>query len=353
MSNYKTLYLDADTPLLQSALHVQETYIEAMYKPSGRVRRFKNQTVFWGNYHKKDGGWLAEFNGNRKRVGKPALMPDDFEITTQIELRQDMTDHLEEGVKKWDYYIGNIKQLSFARNYHACIGGEGNFRYDLAQQVPYKGHRPDKPILFYEIREEILSKYNTKIEVIDNVEVDDYMSQLGWQNYQNFRKTGKWENVIGYIDKDLAMIIGPYFKFNEEKPKVKIRTATEAARSFCTQMLLGDSTDNIKGLPKFTKEMSEKYGVRRTNGLGEKTAEALMAPCDTTKEMFERVVDCYKSHYGTERTPFETFRGETLEWNYMDYMEENAGLLWLRRDINKPYSIMESLNKLGINPEEV
>lgn len=353
MSKYKMLWLDADTPLLQAALYVQETYITATLKGTDRTRRFKNKTIFWGHHNKKDAGWLAEFNANRKRAGLSALLPEDFEIEEHVELREDIADHMDEAVKQWDYYIGRIKALDFADNYRVCIGGDGNFRYDLAQQKPYKGHRPDKPVLFWEVREEIINKYGNKINIIDGCEADDFLSQIGWENYQNYKKTGKWDYVIGFIDKDLEMIIGPYFRFNEEKPEVKIRTITEAARSFCKQMLTGDSTDNIPGLPQLTPEICDKYGVRKGKGVGPKKAEAIIDPCDTTKEMFERVVECYKSHYGADRTQFRSHRGEELNWNYLDYLEENAGLLWLRRDVNEPYSIMDSLKKLGIDPEAI
>lgn len=353
MAKYKWLYLDADTPLLQAALYVQESYVTVTHKPTGKVRKFKNQTVFWGHHMKKNAGWLADLNLRRKAVGKDALPPEDFEIENCVELRDDVEDHIDEAVRQWDFYIGRVKALGLANNYKACIGGEGNFRYDLAQVAPYKGHRPAKPILFEEVREEILSKYGAKIEVIDGCEADDYLSQIGWENYLKYKQTGKWEHVIGFIDKDLEMIIGPYFKFNEDNPEVRVRTPKEAAKAFCIQLLMGDRTDNIIGLPQLTDKMCDKYGTRKGKGLGEVKARAIIDPCESTKEMFERVVECYKDYYGTEKKPFETHRGEVLHWNYMDYLEENAGLLWLRRDINKPYSIMDSLNKVGIDPNEV
>lgn len=118
-------------------------------------------------------------------------------------------------------------------------------------------------------------------------------------------------------------------------------------------MLTGDKTDNILGLEDLTTEFREKYGIRKGKGVGPKTTDELLDPCESIKEMFERVVEAYKTYYGEEPKEMVSHRGETLQWNYMDYLKENSGLLWLRRDINTPYNITDSLEKLGINPDDI
>lgn len=221
---FERIYLDADTPLLRAALSVQEGFFTVVHKETGKRLEFKNQTEFWGHWSKKEGGWLADLNAKRKEMSKEPLLPDDFATENCVRLRSDITDHVDEAVKQWDFWIGRVKRWGVAKNYYACIGGEGNFRYDLAQQVPYKGQRQPKPILFYDVREEVLNKYGGKMIVVDEVEVDDFLSQVGWENLKEYSETGKWRNIIGYLDKDLHQIVGPKVYFGDEKPQPTLTT---------------------------------------------------------------------------------------------------------------------------------
>lgn len=107
------------------------------------------------------------------------------------------------------------------------------------------------------------------------------------------------------------------------------------------------ATDNVYGVPSLTKEIREKYSLGNTKGVGEKTVEKLLQG-RTTKELFEIVIECWKSHYGDEKKEFTSWRGDKLEWNWLDYLNDSARLLYLLRKEGEVYHISDTLERLKI-----
>lgn len=351
-SKYQLVIVDADTPLFKAAKAVQQDYIIVTRKSDGATKRYKNKTEFWGHHKKKEGGELAKNNAIRISRGLEPNSPEDYEVEECAELIPEITDHIEFGVEQFDRFIGKLKRLNVAEDYQLAIGGDGNFRYDIAQQLAYKGARKDKPLLFLEIKEAIIQKYRNKVVVVNGQECDDYCSIKGTENFKHFLKTGEWKYVISFCDKDLQQIISPQLNYEEENPEVFTPSPFEATKCFAVQLLSGDlSTDNILGLPNFTKEIQEKYELGGTRGIGKATALKYLEPCQTIKELFERVVEAYKSYYGVEKQEVVSHRGEALMWDWLDFLQDNAQLLYLRREEGERYHICTTLDRLGVNYE--
>jgi hypothetical protein len=113
---------------------------------------------------------------------------------------------------------------------------------------------------------------------------------------------------------------------------------------------MGDTIDTIPGLPTLTPGLFKKYGLRKTKGLGEKSARGVVEGSSTAKEVFERVVEAYREYYGEDKLPFENYKGEKSERNWIDHMNEMYRLLRMRTDIAKDVGhVSEFLNKLGVN----
>lgn len=350
MAEYELAILDADTPVLRAALSVQKNYVIVKQKSTGKWVRYDNITLFWGHWKNKKGGQLAKINELRINKGFDPYTPDDFEVEECAELNPEIEDHLEKAIEQFDYFVGKIKRLNLADDYLLGIGGKGNFRHELAQILPYKGARKDKPLIFSEVKEAIIQKYRNRVVVVDDAEVDDWCATKGFENYKHFLKTGKWKYVIGYLDKDLEQIISPQFNYGHDSPQVVIPTPFDAAKAFCVQCLAGDKgTDNIQGLPNFTDEIRQKYSLGKTKGIGKATALKYLEGSADIKEMFSRVVEAYKSYYGTEKQEFVSWRGECLMWDWLDYLQDNAQLLWLRREEDEMYHICTTLDRLGVN----
>lgn len=350
---YQLIIADADTPVFRASKFVQEDYVVVTHIPSGNKKEFANKTEFHGHWKKKEGGWLREQNDQRVEKGLEPFPIEDFEIEECVRLVDDIEDHVEEGVKNFDFFVGSLKKQNLAPEYKLCIGGSGNFRYDLAQILPYKGDRPDKPLLFEEIRERIISKYKKYIEIVDGKEADDQLAVYGLENYLHYKETGEWKYCLAFVDKDLKMIISPSVNYDDYESGVTTPTPFEAAEHFCKQLLCGDkSTDNIQGLPKFTEEVQEKYNLRKTRGIGDATALNYLKGCDGIPELFERVVEAYRSYYGDDTFEFETHRGDIIQRTWIDMLNENATLLRMHPDDNYlNWHIASTLDKLGVEYE--
>jgi hypothetical protein len=330
----------------QAAASVQEDYIIVTNKKTGVAKEYKNKTAFYGHHMKKDGGELSETNAF---LGTE-VTPDDFEIEELCRYKDDIDDHLDWAVRNFDQSVGALKRRDLAEDYRLVIGGGENFRYALAQEIPYKGKRTEKPLIFAELREVIIEKYKSKLIIADGREADDVMAQLGLKNYKQYLKTGKWGMVLSYIDKDLKMIVSPHVNPDKVSEGITHNTPEDAARCYAIQLLMGDkSVDNIPGLTNITVELREKYGVRKGKGVGKVTAEGLLKTAKTPKEMFQRVVDAYKAYHGEETTTFTNFRDEELTWGWKDYISDRANLLWMYRTKKCEYNIFtDTFDKLGV-----
>lgn len=98
-------------------------------------------------------------------------------------------------------------------------------------------------------------------------------------------------------DKDLNQLPGHHYNpVTDERYYV---TEFEGLKSFYTQLLTGDRTDNIKGLDR----------------IGPVKAAKILKDCKTEQEMLQAVTKAYAD------------KGESF-----DRLVENGKLLWLRRE---------------------
>jgi hypothetical protein len=170
------------------------------------------------------------------------------------------------------------------------LSGGSNFRYDIAKTRPYKGNRDKahRPSHEAAIREYLASAWPTVIA--DNEEADD---RLGIEQSKDPEGT-----IICTIDKDLNMIPGWKYDFvKDEKYYIK---PEEAMLNFFSQLITGDSTDNIVGIPR----------------AGRARANQLLDGRDV-EEAWEQVVSEYMAKGGE---------------NWEDYLREQGQLLWIRRE---------------------
>jgi len=135
----------------------------------------------------------------------------------------------------------------------------------------YKANRKaPKPLHYHVIRDYLEVDWNAKI--VKKIEADDAMaiSQI------NANSQGE-SSIICSIDKDLLQIPGEHYNF--VKDELKTVSKIEGLKHFYTQMLVGDSADNIKGVPK----------------IGPVKAGRILAGDLAEEEMFEIVRDQYQS----------------------------------------------------------
>ena len=170
------------------------------------------------------------------------------------------------------------------------LQGGGNYRDRVATILPYKGNRdPSKRPVYYDEMREYLQEY-FGAELITGMETDDACGIEQWVNKDR-------STCIVTIDKDLDMIPGWHYNYvKQEMYYVDLATAN---KKFWLQVLTGDQTDNIQGIPK----------------VGPKTAEKILHGVDGWTDMYNTVAREYKN------------RGLTIK-----HFHENATLLWMQRE---------------------
>jgi 5'-3' exonuclease len=177
-------------------------------------------------------------------------------------------------------FVHTICTLVGATSYIGLLSPEKNFRYDTYKYAPYKGNRkrderPEWQVFWKPIIDGYLKEQWAFFHV-EGLEADDVVALLSEGFSEN-----KWNHVICSPDKDLRQIPGLHYDYKKEGSQVETVSDDQAHYNFWYQMLIGDTTDNIKGVP----------------GLGEKKAEALLKSVEPL--MYETTVKlAYNKYFG-------------------------------------------------------
>jgi hypothetical protein len=216
--------------------------------------------------------------------------------------------------KMVDDRIKGILEAVGADDYKCYLTGKGNFRNDVATILKYKGtrHAP-KPYHYQNIWDHLVGKYNA--EVITGMEADDAISIA---QHQSDERT-----VICSRDKDLRMVPGFHYSWQcgdrqPEKPLYEI-SEFQGHYNWAYQMLVGDTVDNIWGVP----------------GIGPVKAAKLLADCDDDWDFIAVVMNVYKDVFGTEVIKYQSWDGRWLEAYSHEIYKENHLLLWMLRDVKE------------------
>jgi len=232
--------------------------------------------------------------------------------------------------------IGKGRLLSIvmgaqAGGWQAFLTKGKHYRHRLATILPYKGHREGQDRNNVDVVKEALHRDLGAIWETDR-EADDALATEQWQDLVDVGSEFGWDDstlrrysnvVIATRDKDLDTVPGWKFKWwlkgakdkdgieiPEEKRVVEKGeaywvTVVQAFRNFYTQMLTGDSADNIKGL----------YNV------GPKSAWVKqLQEMDEEEDMYDHVSEKYEKHFGPNYGP--------------KFLRETAQLLHMQRRVD-------------------
>ena len=269
--------------------------------------------------------------------GEARLFQGEFREHEDFEFKREATDRLDEvcpGIKSrvegedyklWpevqleplEYALQNVRTL-VSRLCSECdisefelkvaFSDKKTFRHTLAKTRPYKGSRKDSRRPTYEKEIKAYMKENYDCYTAENEEADDLLGI--WAT-----EYGPHGAVIISLDKDLDQI--PGLKYNWLHDVHYDITEETGLYNFFTQLLMGDTTDDIVGLP----------------GIGKgKAAKALHAR-GGWQEMFDEACLQYQVHSGEE--------------DWYEYMVEMAQLVWIRRYEDE--DIREKLDELYVN----
>ena len=174
-----------------------------------------------------------------------------------------------------DSFIENILAETGATEYELWFSGDNNFRYNVYPE--YKGNRKAsyRPLWEKEVKQYITEKWEANWT--DDIEADDMLG---------IRQLECTDTILAHLDKDLNQIKGLHYnwelrRLGEVVREKRIYTVSneEADYWFFYQLLVGDTTDNIKGV----------------RGIGPKKAAGILHGCESNRERYEAVLGRYSS----------------------------------------------------------
>lgn len=166
------------------------------------------------------------------------------------------------------------------------LTGGNNFRKDIATIKEYKGNRKQpKPKHLQALRDHLVKM---GCVVVEGQEADDAIGIAAYASDPD-------DYTIVSIDKDLLMLRGKHYNF--VKKEFTYVTEAEGIKAFYTQVLTGDRTDNIQGIP----------------GVGPAKAAKALKGIEDEASLYEAVKAAYE------------------DANIADQLLETARLLWIRR----------------------
>jgi 5'-3' exonuclease len=217
---------------------------------------------------------------------------------TQAENRK----YLEECWKNFNKELEKMLDAIFCDDYMLAVKGNGNYRDDLYPE--YKANRnnadPARRNIFVPLIRKLAVAEDLAIPA-DGREADD-MVRI-WA--EECRAAGI-DYVICTIDKDLKCIPGKHWHM---KNRVLFTVSEEQAlRHYYEQLLKGDPTDNIPGVPR----------------VGEVKAAKLLADFSNEEEYQEVVIDQYIKAYDDD---------------WRSFLLSNGKMIHLQRDLNDSFTL--------------
>jgi 5'-3' exonuclease len=177
-----------------------------------------------------------------------------------------------------DDWVSGILEGSKAEGYSGFIQGTPSHRHQLFPS--YKAHRPPekdyvkkwKPF----IRDRLFAYWD--FQIVNGVEVDDAIASAHCQLE---------EPIICSRDKDFHQLSGLHY--DPKTKEIVDISRTNALKNLLAQIVSGDSTDNVKGIP----------------GIGPMKSRAF--------DTYKKVVDKYVAHHGDVARGLLDFAENTIQ----------------------------------------
>ena len=210
--------------------------------------------------------------------------------------------YLEQCWREFNKELDKLLEDLYCDEYMMAVKGDGNYRDDMYPL--YKANRkkadPTRRNVFVPLIRKLAVAEDLAIPS-DGREADD-MVRI-WA--EECRAVGR-DYVICSIDKDLKCIPGKHW---HTKNRVLFNVSDEAAlRHYYEQLLKGDPTDNIPGVPL----------------VGEVKATKLLLPFSTEEEYQEVVIDQYIKAYDDD---------------WRSFLLSNGKMIHLQRDLNDSFTL--------------
>jgi DNA polymerase-1 len=203
----------------------------------------------------------------------------------------------EEAREKFDEIFTNVYETIFATDYAMAFGGPSNFRVSLYPE--YKANRKKskstRPDWFLDLKSDIVEDYEGAC-LSDNCEADDLV-----RIWATECKALEKDCVVISVDKDLDCIAGRHL--NPRTQQTYSIDPNWADNFYWKQILMGDSVDNIPGIP----------------GIGTKKADIILEGSNTRIDRMRTVCQAYHNHYGEEGYSYLLMNARLIHiWRYVE-----------------------------------
>jgi 5'-3' exonuclease len=242
--------------------------------------------------------WLQNKRGISKENPVYSYKPPEegYEFTTE-----EKTKYIQECWKNFKSHISSMLAMLFLEDddYLMAVKASSNFRDDIYSE--YKAHRKtDNPNDTVDILRDLAVHHNMAIYA-EGREADDYLRIWSIE-----LKEQGISPIICSIDKDLLCIPAQHFDL---KKNILIEVDEwQALLNYYEQLLKGDATDNVPGLPN----------------IGPKRASLLLSNCETEEELQEAVCMAYQAAYGDE---------------WKNYLLSNGKMIYIQKYENDFFSL--------------
>jgi hypothetical protein len=182
---------------------------------------------------------------------------------------------------------------------------ENNFRFKFDPNYKISRQSQPKPRHYHALK--LFLKYEWNAQVTEGQEADDELGIRQSVLLELPYNRGDYSSVICTNDKDLLQVPGLHYNFVTKKALEQ--DYVSGIRSFYSQFLIGDRTDDIEGV----------------RGIGPKTTMKLLGHLETEQEMFEKVRYYYKDD---------------------ERLLKNGRLLWVRREPNQIWNFPKNVDSV-------
>jgi len=252
--------------------------------------------------------------------------------------------------------IQTIIDKTEATHYMLCLTGSECFRYKIYPE--YKQTRKDnikkygqKLKYLKTLKSFLIEEYNALL--IQELEADDICAY----SFNLF----DFEQVISSPDKDvIQQLVGTHYNYGKDEFVTVTQESGERFLAF--QMLVGDVSDNIKGLAEKTDYVKKTYSLDNRKGIGESTVNKMLDIMDKNNQNYAaEILKCYISKYKDEPVGVQILETPTVtayrqgksayEQGFEDYtlnrylLELNTGIGRYNK-ILQNYDISEHINEV-------
>lgn len=155
---------------------------------------------------------------------------------------------IQEAKKRSVATVLKIQELTGCEKVECYFTAGKCFRYDVSPEYKDNRKKLQRPVGLKEVREYLNSQFDG--EILRDIEADDFVV---WR--------GKQENTLVVAqDKDiLGQLEGTHFNYHYKTWDYVTTTSEQAKKFLWLQMIIGDATDNIKGIHRMGVKKAEKH----------------------------------------------------------------------------------------------